>query len=68
MEENKITHTLEELKEFLKANASEEDLLDVLNITAEQLVERFDDVIDDKFDTVLDYFGMTPEEDGDDLE
>lgn len=63
-----MTHTLEELKEFLKANASEEDLLDVLAITAEHLVERFDDVIDDRFDAVLEYFGMTPEEDEDELE
>lgn len=57
-----MTHTLEELKEFLKSSASEEDILDVLNINVEQLIERFDDVIDDKFDSVLEYFGLTVED------
>lgn len=58
-----MTRTLEELKEFLKSNASEDDILDVLNITIEQLLERFDDEIDDKFETILSYFGLDDNED-----
>lgn len=57
-----MTFTLEELKEYLKANATEDDLLDVLNITVEELVEFFDHKIDNSFDDVLEYFDLNNEE------
>ena len=54
--------TLEELKEYLKSNATEFDLLDVLDISIEELVEFFDHKIDAKFDSVLAYFDLNTEE------
>jgi hypothetical protein len=53
-----MTMTLTELQEYLKSNASEEDLLDVLHITTEDLVEFFDSRIDERYDEVLTYFGL----------
>lgn len=41
--------TLEEVKERLK-RLDEITLLEVLNISSEELVERFEDLIEEKFD------------------
>ena len=42
--------TLEELKEKLAEQIDEITLLDMLGITSHDLVERFEDVIEDKFE------------------
>ena len=42
--------TLEELKEKLAEQIDEITLLDMLGITSYDLVERFEDIIEDKFD------------------
>jgi hypothetical protein len=42
--------TLEELKEKLAEQIDEITLLDILGITSYDLVERFEDLIEDKFD------------------
>jgi hypothetical protein len=42
--------TLEELKEKLAEQIDEITLLDMLGITSYDLVERFEDVIEDKFE------------------
>ena len=42
--------TLEELKEKLAEQLDEITLLDILGITSYDLVERFEDIIEDKFD------------------
>lgn len=59
--------TLEELKEYLKSNASEEDILDVLGLDVDILVEQFDYLIDEKFEEVLSYFDLEEDEDETDL-
>lgn len=43
--------TIEELKERLK-DWDEVDLLDALGITSDLIVERFHDLIEDKYDTL----------------
>jgi hypothetical protein len=40
--------TLEELKEYIKSNVNEVDILEHLNIDSEELVETFSDKIEDK--------------------
>ncbi len=47
-----IELTLEELKDRLK-RYDEVTLLEILNISSEDLVERFDDVIEDKYDVLI---------------
>ncbi len=47
-----IELTLEELKDRLK-RYDEITLLEVLNISAEDLVERFEDVIEDRYDLLI---------------
>ena len=42
--------TLEELKEKLAEQIDEITLLDMLGITSYDLVERFEDIIEDKFE------------------
>jgi hypothetical protein len=42
--------TLEELKEKLAEQIDEITLLDILGITSYDLVQRFEDVIEDKFE------------------
>lgn len=44
--------TLEELKERIKEQVDETTLLEILNITVDELVERFEDKIDDRFDAL----------------
>lgn len=60
-----MTLTLTELQEYLKSNASEEDLIDVLQITSEDLVEMFDHKIDRHFEKILTYFGLDGSDDED---
>ena len=45
--------TLEELKEKVKEQINEIDLLEILEVTSEDLVDRFDDIIEEKYDILL---------------
>lgn len=45
--------TLEELKEKVKEQINEVDLLEILEVTSEDLVDRFDDLIEEKYDILL---------------
>ena len=45
--------TLEELKEKVKEQINEVDLLEILEVTSEDLVNRFDDLIEGKYDILL---------------
>ena len=45
--------TIEELKEKLAERLDEVTLLDLLGITSYDLVERFADLIEDKYDKLL---------------
>ena len=45
--------TLEELKEKVKEQINEVDLLEILEVTSEDLVNRFDDLIEEKYDILL---------------
>jgi hypothetical protein len=60
--------TLEELKEYLTKNVNEVDLLEVLDISAEELVEVFSDKIEENFDRVLVQFELGEEFDETDYE
>lgn len=46
-----MTLTFEEIKERLKRQ-DEISLLEILNISSEDLVDRFEDVIEDKIETL----------------
>jgi hypothetical protein len=48
--------TLTELQEKLK-EVDEITLMELLNVSSEDLVERFVDVIEDKFDTLVQEYG-----------
>jgi len=48
-----MTITLEELKEFISHNVDEVDVLEHLNLTSEDLVKAFHDVIEDKFEKLI---------------
>lgn len=43
--------TLEEIKEELR-KVNEVDLLEILNISSEELVDRFEDIIEDRIDLI----------------
>lgn len=45
--------TLEELKERIANHLDEATILEVLQITTEELVERFEDKIYDRYDTLV---------------
>lgn len=45
--------TLDELKEQLKER-DQLDLIEELDITSEEIVERFDDKIEDKYESLVD--------------
>ena len=45
--------TLEELKEKVKEQINEVDLLEILEVTSEDLVNRFDDLNEEKYDILL---------------
>jgi len=45
--------TLEELKEKVKEQINEVDLLEILEVTSEDLVDRFDDLIEEKYDILI---------------
>jgi phage-related baseplate assembly protein len=51
-----LTH--EELKTLLKERVDEVTLIDLLNVTSEDIVEAFDDVIEKRRDQLLDYLGV----------
>lgn len=48
-----MTITLEGLKDYITHNVDEVDVLEHLNLTAEDLVEAFTDKIEDKFDKLV---------------
>lgn len=47
--------TLEEIKQQLR-QVNEVDLLEILDISSEDLVDRFQDIIEDKIDTLAPEF------------
>jgi hypothetical protein len=48
-----MTMTIEELKEYISHNVDEVDVLELLNISSEDLVEAFHEVVEDKFDKLI---------------
>lgn len=62
-----MTYTLEELKEYIKDHVDEVQILELLDIEADDLVERFDDLIEDKYEWLCTQLGLEgwAEEDGD---
>ena len=57
--------TLEELKEKLKARVDAITLLEILEISSEELVDRFEDFIENKFDKLVAEVGWEDEQFGD---
>jgi hypothetical protein len=45
--------TLQELKDKMTENLSEIDVMELLEISTEDLVERFSDKIEDKYEQIL---------------
>lgn len=45
--------TLEELKQYIAKNVNEVDLLELLDISCEELVEKFSDEIEENFDKLI---------------
>ena len=45
--------TLQELKDKMTENLSEIDVMELLELTTEDLVERFSDKIEDKYEQIL---------------
>jgi hypothetical protein len=61
-----MTFTLEELKENLKRHGDIVFLLDVLDLSMEELVEALSEHIEDNYDTIIDEydcFGLGEDED-----
>jgi hypothetical protein len=56
-----MTYTLEELKEHLVRHGDIVFLLDVLDLSMEELVEALTDHIEDNFDTILDEYDLNGE-------
>lgn len=48
-----MTMTIEELKDYISHNVDEVDVLELLNISSEDLVEAFHEVVEDKFDKLI---------------
>lgn len=48
-----MTITIEELKEYISHNVDEVDVLELLNLTAEDLVEAFHERIEEKCDKLI---------------
>lgn len=48
-----MTMTLEELKDYIAHNVDEVDVLELLNISAEDLVDAFEDKVDEHFDKLI---------------
>lgn len=61
-----MTLTLEELKEYMAKQVSELDILELLDITSEELVEAFTDEIEEKMDSLVREFELCDEEDYED--
>lgn len=45
--------TLQELKDKMSENLSEIDVMELLELTTEDLVERFSDKIEDKYEQIV---------------
>lgn len=54
--------TIEELKDYIKHNVDEVDLLELLNITAEDIVEVFHDKIEEESDYLIKELELGEEE------
>lgn len=48
-----MSRTIEELKEYISHNVDEVNLLELLNLTSEDLVEAFHDKIEERFDKLI---------------
>lgn len=58
-----MTVTLEELKEYIAKQVSELDILELLDITSEELVETFSDAIEARMEYLIQEFELCDEED-----
>lgn len=55
-----LTH--EELKTLLKERVDEVTLIDLLNVTSDDIVEAFDEVIETRRQQLLDFLGIEEED------
>ena len=54
--------TIEELKEWLAHNVDEVTLIEDLGISSDKLVELLHDVIDEKYDELIDLYDLEQDE------
>lgn len=54
--------TIEELKEWLAHNVDEVTLIEDLGISSDRLVELLHDVIDEKYDELIDLYDLEQDE------
>lgn len=57
-----MTLTLEELKEYLKYNVDEITFIEDLDISMDVLVELLHDVINEKYDDLIDLYDLEKDE------
>jgi lipoate-protein ligase A len=55
--------TLVDLKQYIAKNVNEVDLLELLDISSEELVEAFSDTIEENFDKLIYELELTDETD-----
>lgn len=60
-----VAVTYQDLKEHIKNNVDPNDLVEYLNLTTEQLVDRFEELIEDRSDYLIQSLELDPEEDPD---
>jgi hypothetical protein len=53
-----MTYTLEELKEYLRDHIDEVQILELLNIGSEELTDRFEDLIESKYEWLCEQLGL----------
>lgn len=53
--------TLEELKEYISRNVDEVTLIDILNLTSEDIVYHCHDIVEDKFDKIVEALELEKE-------
>lgn len=63
-----MTYTLEELKEYIADNIDEVQILELLNIEAVDLVERFEDLIENKYEYLCNQLGLEDWQEGEEVD
>jgi hypothetical protein len=63
-----MTYTLFELKEYLTDHIDEVQILELLNIESVDLVERFEDLIENKYEYLCNQLGLEDWQEGEEVD